>query len=200
MLAQVFRDSLQRRLIDPVAWVVGRYITPTQMTLAGLLTGALAAYLLAGGRTGLAVVSLLASGVFDCLDGSVARLYERVTPFGAALDICADRVVEFAIVVGLFWVEPGLRGGACLLMLGSILLCVTSFLVVGILVPNTGSKGFYYSPGLVERPEAFGFFLAMMLWPSYFQPLAWSFTVLVLFTAGWRLWQYYRHSGLSHTQ
>lgn len=53
-------------------------------------------------------------------------------------------------------------------------------------------KNFHYSPGVMERAEAFIFFIAMMLWPSAFGKLAALFSVLVLFTAGIRLHQFYQ--------
>lgn len=46
---------------------------------------------------------------------------------GTILDIIFDRIVEFAIIFGLFTVDPVHRAGIALFMLGSILICVTSF-------------------------------------------------------------------------
>lgn len=51
------------------------------------------------------------------------------------------------------------------------------------LSPNISEKGFHYSPGLVERAEAFLFFIAMILYPRYFYLLAYLFTVLVFLTS-----------------
>jgi hypothetical protein len=68
-------------------------------------------------------------------------------------------------------------------MLVSIFICVTTFLVVGIFNEKRGEKAFYYSLGLMERPEAFIFFIAMFLFPSWFLVLAVTFSVLVLWTA-----------------
>jgi hypothetical protein len=42
----------------------------------------------------------------------------------------------------------------------------------------------------MERAEAFVFFSFMMLLPNYFTPLALLFTLLVLWTAGYRTYQY----------
>lgn len=69
-----------------------------------------------------------------------------------------DRVVEFVVVLALWFVAPQQRGLWCLLMLGSMLLCITSFLVVGIFSENQSQKSFHYSSGLMERAEAFSFF------------------------------------------
>jgi hypothetical protein len=77
-----------------------------------------------------------------------------------------------------------------LLMLGSILICVTSFLVVGIFLENTSQKSFYYSPGLIERAEAFLFFVLMILFSKAFSILAVIFSILVFLTAALRLYQF----------
>lgn len=63
-------------------------------------------------------------------------------------------------------IAPQERGLWCMLTLGSMLLCITSFLVVGIFTENQSQKSFHYSPGLMKRAEAFSFFIAMMIWPA----------------------------------
>ena len=73
-------------------------------------------------------------------------------------------------------------------MLGSMLICITSFLVIGIFTKNNGEKGFYYSQGLMERAEAFIFFMLMIIFPAAFRILAIVFTFLLLVTAAWRIW------------
>lgn len=75
-------------------------------------------------------------------------------------------------------------------MLTSILLCVTSFLVVGIFTEKQTEKSFYYSPGLIERGEAFFFFILMILFPSYFVLLSSLFILLVLLTTAIRVVQF----------
>lgn len=139
----------------------------------------------------LAIMLLLMSGYCDTLDGTVARLTGQTSNAGAVFDITSDRLVEFAVIAGLFALDPTHRGWIAILMLGSILMCVTSFLVVGIVTPNTSSKSFHYSPGLMERAEAFIFFILMMVWQSAFNELALLFSLLVCITAIIRLRQYY---------
>jgi phosphatidylglycerophosphate synthase len=139
-----------------------------------------------------ALTALLFSGFLDTIDGSLARHTQRASSQGAALDICCDRLVEFSIVLGLYLVDPVTRGFDTLLMLGSVLLCVTTFLVAGIFSEQSSYKSFYYSPGLIERTEAFILFFAMIAWPSQFYWLAPLFTLLVMLTAAIRLWQFSR--------
>lgn len=108
------------------------------------------------------------------------------------MDITADRLVEFSVILGLLLVNPVSRAIPALWMLGSVLLCVTTFLVIGIFSENSGEKSFHYSTGIMERAEAFCFFILMALLPKYFNPLAWTFTGLVFLTAAIRTWQFHQ--------
>jgi archaetidylinositol phosphate synthase len=69
-------------------------------------------------------------------------------------------------------------------------ICVTTFLVVGIFTKNDSQKSFFYSPGLIERAEAFIVFSLMILLPFTFSVLAWGFIALTFLTAFLRLWQF----------
>lgn len=188
MIDTKWRPFCQTHLIEP--WLKNLKLHPLWLTAFGCFFGLLIPLLLFFNFAYFALVSLLLSGLCDVLDGSLARHQNKTSPIGAALDITADRLVEFAIILGLFLIDPHKRGLPCLLMLGSVLLCITTFLVVGIFSKNKSEKGFHYSPGLMERTEAFMFFTLMMLFPSYFTPLAAIFFVLTFFTAGKRLHEF----------
>lgn len=191
MLDSYSRSFYQAYFIDPLLkWSLWKYVHPHMMTGIGALVGISICPLLAMGWVKAAVIALLLSGFVDTMDGSIARHFGRTSPQGAAFDICCDRLVEFAIVLGLYLYDPTTRALFTLCMLGSILICVTTFLVVGIFSPPTSYKSFYYSPGLMERTEAFILFAAMMAWPTQFWWLASLFCVLVSLTAGIRLWQF----------
>lgn len=191
MLDSYYRGPFQAAFVNPPAKLLARLkIHPTLLSIVGLLLGIAVVPLLIYGLRWWAIGALFASGYFDVIDGSVARLTGKHSPQGAALDICFDRCVEVAVVIGLLLVDPHGRGLAALLMLGSTLVCVTSFLVVGIFAQNDSEKSFHYSPGLVERTEAFILFALMMALPYLFTPLAIFFSALVLFTAALRLIQF----------
>lgn len=185
MIEAKCRPFFQAYCIEPLAERIDKHqwLTPNQITLLACVSGCLVAPALYLALPGVAITLLLFSGYCDVLDGSVARLSKQLQPTGSLYDIVSDRLVEFMVVMGLFFVDMSQRGAYCLWMLGSILICVTSFLVVGILTENDGQKGFYYSPGLMERAEAFIFFIAMIGWPKQFPLLAMMFSVLVFWTA-----------------
>lgn len=193
MLESYIRPMYQRACVDAVAQKIAEHVSPNSITILAGLIGILVIPTLWLHLPLLAVIILLISGYADTLDGTLARIRQHTTPVGSVLDIMMDRLVECAIVLGLFLYDPSHRNGWCLLMLISILLCITSFLVVGIFTQNNSQKSFYYSPGLIERAEAFMFFIAMILFPHYFSKLALLFTVLVLFTASLRIYQFIRN-------
>lgn len=182
MIEAYLRPAYQRYVVSPTLKWATRF-SPNAITLASCLTGVLVAPLLMLNLTQWAVFFLLFSGFFDTLDGTVARATEKTSEIGSMLDIVSDRIVEFAVILGLFAVDPLHRGWLALMMLGSCYLCVTTFLVAGIFTQNDSQKGFHYSSGLIERAEAFLFFIAMILFPDYFFSLTTLFTVLVLLTS-----------------
>ncbi len=197
MLETYIRAHFQRVLIDPIAKVLAQHFSPNQITVLSLIAGLLAALCIALGWNLLAFFLLLLSGYLDMLDGTVARLTGRSTAFGTMLDIMCDRAVEWAVIMGLYAVEPSTRGWLCLLMLGSVLMVVSSFLVAGIFVKNDGNKSFNYTPSLMERPEAFLFFVLMIFFPAWFCWLSLLFIILVLYTALLRMWQTHKNLALT---
>ena len=183
MIDSFLRFSFQKKMIFPLlknAWI--QKCHPMQITVLGLIMGLLAAFFLTLHWTLFSFFFLLSSGFCDILDGSLARAQKKTSNQGAVLDIFFDRIVEGAMILGFYFYDPA-RAFLCLLMLFSILLCITSFLVVALFTENHSEKSFYYSPGLIERTEAFIFFFLLILFPSLFFPLATLFAIMVLFTA-----------------
>jgi archaetidylinositol phosphate synthase len=193
MLEAKYRHLYQQCLVDGFASMLSRveFIKPKHLSLLSCCSGLLAIPFLFYQHPYWAVLALLISGYLDSVDGTLARLKKTSSVSGAVLDISCDRVVEFAVVMGLYLQNPT-RGFWCILMLGSILLCITSFLLAAAASENTSNKSFHYSPGLMERPEAFAFFIAMMIFPGVFEGLAVLFSLLVLYTAAVRMMQLLR--------
>ncbi|NGX37545.1 MAG: Inner membrane protein YnjF [Chlamydiae bacterium] len=191
MIDSKYRGTYQKLVIEPIlkrSWM--QSADPLLLTLSGLFFGLLIPFFLYIGCTLIAFSCLVISGFFDTLDGSVARHLDQTSDPGAVLDITCDRLVEFAVVIGLFLVAPQERGLLCLLILGSILFCITTFLVVGIFSQKKDDKSFFYSPGVIERVEAFAFFAAMIVAPQAFALLAISFILLVFLTGVLRIKQF----------
>jgi CDP-diacylglycerol--glycerol-3-phosphate 3-phosphatidyltransferase len=91
-------EKALRPVIDPLArWG----IHPNLLTLVGFLVSILAAAALWRGLLAWGGVLMLASGLFDMLDGALARATGRITRFGAFLDSSVDRYSEIAIYTAL---------------------------------------------------------------------------------------------------
>lgn len=194
MIEAYFRKTYQKVCVDPLLNLrVLKKVHPHIFTYLACMTGISIVPLLSYGYSLWAFVFLLISGFLDTVDGSLARFLNISSPKGAALDIVSDRTTEFAIILGLYLVDPNSRALGAILMLGSILVCVTSFLIVGIFTEADSEKSFYYSPGLIERAEAFIAFAIMILVPSIFNPMSYLFSFLVLLTAAIRMHQFMRN-------
>jgi phosphatidylglycerophosphate synthase len=194
MIETNLRHHYQKLCIDPLLRSpLLRTTHPIAITITSGIIGICVMPLLAFDYPLLALIFLFLSGFFDTLDGSLARHQRKTSQQGAALDIVSDRIVECAILFGLFFVAPESRTLPTFLMLASIFICVTSFLIVGLFTDNHSEKSFHYSPGLIERAEAFIFWGLMILFPSTFHALSYAFSILVLTTATIRMRQFLKN-------
>ena len=73
-----------------------RTILPNVVTLAAFMSGLTAIRFALAGKWELAVFAILLAGIFDGLDGTVARLLKSTSRFGAELDSLSD-VVAFGV-------------------------------------------------------------------------------------------------------
>lgn len=190
MLEGLLREPFEAYFVTPVITLMGERFTPHYLTLMAVLSGLLTAFFIYLDAIWPAAIFLLLSGYLDVLDGALARHLNQSSSLGSVFDIVGDRLVEFLICVGLWAHSPLMRGGFVIFMLGAILVCVTSFLVVGIFSDNQGKKSFHYSAGLMERAEAFIFFLLMILLPSLFWVFASLFGLLTFYTAFKRVYDF----------
>src|SRR5438874_10558998 len=76
-------------------------IHPNVLTFLGLVINIAAAYLLAIGQQRWAGAVIIGAGLFDMVDGRVARETNRVTRFGGFFDSVLDRYSDLALLVGL---------------------------------------------------------------------------------------------------
>src|SRR5712692_11062917 len=76
-------------------------IHPNVLTFLGLVINIGAAALLATGQFRWAGVVMIGAGLFDMVDGRVARETNRVTRFGGFFDSVLDRYSDLALLMGL---------------------------------------------------------------------------------------------------
>lgn len=77
------------------------HINPNVLTAIGFGINVFAAYLFAYGYFRWAGATVILAAIFDLTDGPVARVTERVTPFGGFFDSVIDRYSDLLLLVGL---------------------------------------------------------------------------------------------------
>lgn len=94
----------------PALWVTARRVSPSVLSLGGLLFTIISAYTYSLIRVIepaflYASLFLLIAGLLDALDGAVARASGKVTTFGSYLDSVLDRVEDSLIILVIVLVE-----------------------------------------------------------------------------------------------
>jgi CDP-diacylglycerol--glycerol-3-phosphate 3-phosphatidyltransferase len=104
MFSLTMPRALPRQITHPVVAVLARMgVTPNMLTVAQLIGGFGAAYIIAVGELMWGGVALLAAAALDAFDGTLARTTGRATKFGGVLDSTIDRLFEGAVLGGLLY-------------------------------------------------------------------------------------------------
>jgi len=142
--------------LEPLARALARAgFTPNSLTYIGLIFSVAAGLLFAIREPRFAGVALLVCGFFDAIDGAVARVSRKETPFGGVLDSVVDRYTEAAIFVGIvYWGihggMPELRGWGWLV---GVLALVGSFMVSYTRARAEAAGSGKLDVGIAERGE-----------------------------------------------
>jgi len=97
---QLRARALAERIVRPLA---RRGVTPNAITIAGFLFNVIVAVVIATGHLTIGGALLFLAGLFDMLDGALARVTSRQTDFGAFLDSLLDRYSEAAVLLALIF-------------------------------------------------------------------------------------------------
>ncbi len=84
-----------------VRWLALSRIHPNVLTFLGLVINIYAAYLFSAGHFRWAGAVVIGAGLFDMVDGRVARASGQVTRFGGFFDSVIDRYSDLALFMGL---------------------------------------------------------------------------------------------------
>ena len=101
MITQKIGQGAQVILLGIVRGLTFLRINPNQLTFLGFVMSIATAYAYSKGRFGIAGVILIIAGLFDMMDGLVARSADAVTPFGAFFDSIMDRYSDLILYLGL---------------------------------------------------------------------------------------------------
>ena len=152
-----------------VRWLALSRIHPNALTFIGLLINIGAAALFAVGQFRWAGVVVICAGLFDMVDGRVARATSQVTPFGGFFDSVIDRYSDLALYVGLLVYYASINR--------FFYIVLTAIVMTGsVMVSYTRARAENVIPkckvGFLERPErivliilgALGNSMAPVLW------------------------------------
>ena len=124
-------------------------ISPNTITIAGFIVTIIASIVLTQNLF-LGGILIVLGSLFDMFDGISARMYNRVTEYGAFLDSVIDRYSDSVLLTGFAWyfLKVGSLTGA-LLSVGTIV----GALIISYARAKAESLGRECKTGLMERPE-----------------------------------------------
>lgn len=172
-------------------------IHPNVLTFLGLVINIYGASLFASGQFKSAALVVIGAGLFDMVDGRVARHTNQVTRFGGFFDSVVDRYSDLALLVGLLVYYAGINR--------FFYIVLTSIVMAGsVMVSYTRARSECIIPkckvGFLERPER----LVLIILGALFDRMAavlWVIAVLSTVTVIHRMiytWQQTQH--LEHAQ
>ncbi len=167
-------------------------LTPNALTLIGLLLNCAVAGVLAGGWLRWGGVLVLAAGLFDLLDGAMAKVTDQTTPFGAFLDSTLDRYSEVILFGGLLLhllSTPDARQGALL-----IYLTITGSILVSYARARAEALGYKLQVGLLARPERILILAAGLVLGQVIAAL-WLLAIFTNITAAQRIYHLWATAG-----
>ena len=189
-LAEI-RGSIASRITNPLVGALSKSgLTPNALTFIGLAINIGAAYLVATNHFLWGGILILFSGLFDLLDGALARFSNQATRFGAILDSTVDRISEAAIFCGLliWYMSRGLTLEIVLIFA----VLIGSFLVSYIRARAEG-LGLECRVGLFTRAERV-IVLAIGLLVNQVFIILWILVGFVYITVGQRLLYLWKHT------
>jgi len=135
-----FRPFL-KKVLEPIVKRIN--INPNIITLISPFIAVISAIFFGTGNLLMGSLFILFSGMFDVLDGAIARYHDKTSDFGAFLDSTMDRFADAIIIIGLIW------GGYTSWFVG--VLAIHSSLTVSYIRARAESKGIPCNVGIAER-------------------------------------------------
>ena len=158
-------------------------IHPNVLTFIGLLINIAAAVLLGKGHFRAAGFVILGAGIFDMVDGRVARETNQVTRFGGFFDSVLDRYSDLALLMGMLVYYGSINR--------SLYVVLTALAMSGsVMISYTRARAENTIPsckvGFMERPER----VVLLILGALFDrmaPVLWVIAVLSNITVAHRM-------------
>ena len=157
VIPQAVRDGFVK-LVGPFARALIRWgVSPNTITTAGALVVIASAVAFGMGKIHWGGALLLASGIFDILDGQVARNGNRASTFGAFYDSTLDRVGETAVFLGIavWFAQGGVPAARMPLAVGLAITALSASMLVSYTRARAEGLGLECKVGIAQRAERF---------------------------------------------
>jgi phosphatidylglycerophosphate synthase len=157
-------------------------VKPNTITMLGVIPAVGAGIAFGYGHIRIGGVLIGISGIFDLMDGLVARLGHQESRFGALLDSTVDRYCEIAMFIGLvaFFRDSVHLYGVILALAGSLMVSYVKARAEGL--------GSSCDVGVLQRPERLLILMiGALLGPGLVRWAIWILAVMANFTAIERL-------------
>ncbi len=155
VIPQRLRDGFGK-LLDPLALALIRlHVRPNLITTVGTLVVIASATAFAVGRVRWGGFLLLFSGLFDMVDGRVARQGDMTTTFGAFYDSTLDRVGEAALFSGIavYFLRGGVPADRVTSAVVACLVALSASLLVSYTRARAEGLGLTAKVGIAQRAE-----------------------------------------------
>ncbi len=153
MITNARIKTVFEKLIDPLCYSLKKYdISPNSITITGFLLLVLCAVILGAGYPRIALIPGIIGGIFDAVDGKIARDKNKCSLFGAFLDSFLDRVAEIAIAFGYIAYYYNIDKLSIALIFW-ILMCITASLMVSYTRGRAEGLGLECKGGFLQRQQ-----------------------------------------------
>jgi len=191
MLTDLVREWTRGVLLPIARLISWSGVSPNVITVAGFSLTVADAILLAMGHVQLAGALLIPAAGLDAIDGSLARMQNRVTPFGAFLDSTIDRLSEAALFLGALLYH--LSGSPNQTEIIVLFVALVGSLMVSYTKARSEAVGITIKGGLLTRFERMlVLIIGMML--NELTIALWILAVLANITVLQRVWLTWRNT------
>ena len=191
MLSDAVR-KYSRKFLEPLARLISTTgVSPNVISVIGFLLMVGVAIVLANGYLFLGGILIIFAGIFDALDGMLARMMESTSRFGAFLDSTLDRFSEAIIYLGLFIYYLGQNQQVELVL---IYATVVGSLMVSYARARAEGIGVPLKEGMFTRFERI-FLLVVGLLLNQVTLVLWILAILTNVTAVQRMYLVWRVTG-----
>jgi CDP-diacylglycerol--glycerol-3-phosphate 3-phosphatidyltransferase len=184
MLSDRLGHRLDAYLYPPFKKIFGEWGNPNLFTLLGFFSTLVASGLILKGFWLSGGLAIILSGLFDLLDGVIARKLGKATIFGSFFDSVMDRYSDLLLLMAftLYYVREG----------NFSLVILTSAVAIGTaLIPYVRAKAeslkITCHVGLMERAERI-ILLSLGVLFNWMEPVFWILAVLTHFTVLQRIY------------